>query len=211
MVSSLTLDPRSDECIPVIARIFPGKSKEDILWLHPASNEIRSNMKNLRTKMASPRAVKSPDKDVRPYSPLHMFKLELRMGEEDGLPSEEEGRDRRNKKDDIETQLQSVGSESSEMAGSVGLGNELLPGSSSRLSQQGVRFQGASPRVGRGISTPTRPGTYSATAQPSLPRLVSSNRRERRRVMPELQECLQEAHFHRTIYYSKKFVSVKTT
>lgn len=213
MVSSLTLDSRSDECIPIIARIFPGKSKEDILWLHPASNEIQSNLRTLRKKMFSPRAAtKSPDKNhMRPYSPLHSFKLDLKVAEEEEEEHGQEARDRLAGKDGLNSDLQLVDS-GSDTVGTFSKGNDHFPSSSSKLSQlEGVKVQVCYPIQQCGVSAPTGSIPFSDDTGPSLPQLVSNSQQKHHRVMPELKECLHEEEFHRAIYYSKKFVSEKTT
>lgn len=62
--------------------------KEDILLLYPEVDEIQLNMRRLRGKMSAPGSAERESEEEeetksRPYSPLRMFGLELKLMEEE--------------------------------------------------------------------------------------------------------------------------------
>lgn len=214
-VSSLTLDPRSSECLSLIARVFPGKSKEDILLLHPVTNEIQFNLRSLRDKMSAKGS--EVEARLRPYSPLREFELELKAaGEEDRDENEsgvregsrgikgERGNERSSR--DSEESLTSA-TLTRYQTGQVELQSPSLP--KLRPLRSTVSFLLCHHKDGEHNVLPGPPALPGPSHPPPPPRRLShlSPIDLRQRVMPLLHHCLQEANFHRFIYYSKKSVS----
>ena len=149
-----------------------------------------------------PKVSKAPGKggSVRPYSPLHMFNLDLKMAEEERECSGNEPEDVSKES----AKLEQVEDRSKSNIEEESIGRAPPSGF---LPQLGVDLQVAGQSAcSRGLA-PTSPHKHS---DDPLPPLLTGGRHLHQNIMPELQDCLQEENFHREIYYSKKYVSGAT-
>ena len=180
LLTALLLDPDSEECTPLLARTFPGKTSESLL----ASERARQLSAELEAAMPT----KEKEKEV--------------VREED-----EELVAGRQKLSDLEHWLEAhIGVECS--AGeSEPAEEERAPSHCEQDSQPSTQNQAKSHSNGEtNVSNTSAPYLPSPPAlgpgsELSLPPLAGPGLR------PQLHRCLQESHFHSTIYYRKKDVS----
>ncbi len=142
----------------------------------------------------------SPDRDVRPYSPLQMFSLELKMVEEDHR--EAEGSTSNDDASNLFLPLDvSKTAEREELIGR----SHMISGCSSQNFPRMKLEDIASHREGGNSSASASLLPLRNCISDPLPPLKKQHQHQK--IMPELKDCLQEEKFHREIYYSKKYVS----
>jgi len=146
-----------------------------------------------------PKVAKASGKGVRPYSPLHMFNLELKVAEEG---EEHSGNELEDKSRELVKSERGEDRLESKAAAKQSFSHAIPPsGFLPRVSRLGAEdLQAAGWCVCDHGLAPTGPHNHSDDPLPPLPS-------GRQNVMPHLQDCLEEEDFHREIYYSKKYVS----
>ena len=221
ILAALTLEPDNEECISLIARAFPGKSKTDLMQSHDATvckRKLESEFERLTVNTQQHQETPSEYTTNRMSTQTlqHLMGLELKFAD---IPDvlETDNADIANKEDlrahntvavFVQTpttrDLQSSGHDKDESwkGNTRSEDNESCAGilqiDSSAHDQREHSESGACAAKSEEMSI----RQWSVLCHP-LPELTS----DPHGVLPALKECLQEHTFHKKIYYSKKNVS----
>ena len=189
LLAALTLDPSNEECISLIARAFPGKSKDELL----NSNEAEQRQKQLEREIQK----LATHKDTGSTSYVTTKTLTGLLGELD-LKFEGTSESTASRTDQEVTPHTRV----AVFVQSPSQSETILDGQP-ESSEQGPPLEAAVSMATShkdGGDEPT-PRNWCVLSHP-LPELTS----DPQGVMPLLRDCLQEHSFHKKIYYSKRNV-----
>ncbi len=228
---SIILDPSSDECVPLLARVFAGKTKEELLCSHEAmqaqvklhsivkhtadvvSMKARHRKHQLEVTAEGAKSEKSPLK-----STLGLGGLELKVEEE------ERSEGRKSLKGKVTLLKPATASSArfemdSAKSGSMKAGGSLKSGSVksgsvkwrvrcntgglSKPSSQPMTSEAVLLGTSRGGGDLMNPREWSVLSYP-LPKFPSSSHS----LLASIQDAFKESHFHKSIYYAKKTVNL---
>lgn len=205
----MVLDPKSDECLPLIARVYPGKSKEEILSSREA---IQSQIKlKAVLKLMASKLFKASDKasvassgvgascqveELPRKAALYLDGIDLKVTEDDSFK-----RKGRRLHYSLSPQHGSAKSDSTLSSKGKSGGTfkhralQRKPCLTSLVGIATCREEGEESRK------ELNPREWSVLSCP-LPELSS----DPKSVLSMLQESIKEEYFHKAIYYTKKKV-----
>ncbi len=181
ILAALVLDPDNEECLPLIARVFPGKSKTDLLQSHDAE-AVADRLTSLIQSKA-PQEEEEGGRETIPASGskgLLSYDMELELAAEDDPPTRPVNHAMEGEEEGEEEEDGGPRRVVLEEEGDCDRESETPPG---------VTSKALSPRQWLVLDRP-------------LPSVGDTGAA----VMPPLRACMQESEFHAIIYYSKKNV-----
>lgn len=204
ILAALTLDPDNEECISLIARAFPGKSKTDLMQSQDAivcERKLELDFEQL--SVHSQQHQGTPTNRTSTQTVQHLMGLKLKFADllEPDISDKEDLHTHNTVSVFVQTPT-TGNSQSSRHESRIGNtkseGNEGILQTDSPTLDQRERSEGDANVVDSEMSI----RQWSVLSHP-LPELSS----DPHGVLPALKECLQEHSFHKKIYYSKKNVS----
>ena len=185
----MVLNPKSEECLSLLASVCAGKTKEEVLSgaeAIEAQVKLQAIFKLMAAKMLSQKANKPERRERGERADVHLDSLVLRVAVDE---EEEKTRERK------ELHLESAKTEGVWGGGGVRSGGETRTGFTSLMSEEREEEEEA------GGGKALRPRKWSVLTYP-LPELTS----DPHSILGILQESMREEKFHKSIFYSKKSV-----
>ena len=191
-MAALTLDPNNQECISLIARAFPGKSKDELLTSKEAEQRRERLEREIR-QLATHNHTGSIDYSTNRTLTGLLGDLNLKFegsSESDSTPSQA---------GDLRPQSRVTLFVPTPSQSEAVVDVQTESAEPQPALESGALSMATSHKDGGDEPTPRN---WCVLSHP-LPELTS----DPQGVMPLLKDCLQEHSFHKKIYYSKRNVS----
>ena len=220
VIAALLLHPGCEECLSLIARVFPGKTAQELMRSHEASvvrGKLDAEMKRI-AELYAPTSDNRPSNSgtIPPIASQYLEGIELKMAESAEQKSNSAPRTSLSLTvpslgPDTKLPFKSFGSSSDKPQPESRATGTKSRKSSTDKKQATVMMEAKSgeeiepkeeEEEEEGSSLVVSPRQWSVLECP-LPPLTS----DPHGVLPALTACLKEDNFHKQIYYSKKAVS----